>query len=74
MAALNAFVIAAATIVFLLLLLAALIGLAQVKTLQKLKSSTHQVKRWGGLVLLLVGAWLIALSLWATRFAQLFDL
>ena len=70
-AALNAFVIATATTVLVLLSIAALIGLAQVKTLQKLKGSTHQMKGWGGFVLLLVGVWRINLSLRANPFALL---
>jgi hypothetical protein len=32
----------------------------------------HEVKRWGGWVLILVGLWLMALGIWAGFFASLF--
>jgi hypothetical protein len=55
-----------------MLALALLVGTAQARLLDALKAGTQQVKRWSGIVLLLVGAWLIALALWADFFARLF--
>ena len=52
--------------------LAVLIGMAQQRVVDALKEGTQRVKRWSGAILLLAGAWLIALALWADFFARLF--
>lgn len=52
--------------------LAVLVGAAQQRVVDALKAETQHVKRWSGGVLLLVGAWLIALAVWADFFASLF--
>ena len=52
--------------------LALLVGAAQRRTVDALKAGTQQVKRWGGVVLLSIGAWLLALALWADFFARIF--
>lgn len=71
-AAFAAFVLAAVTIALLMFGLAVLTGAAQEQMVDALKASTQQVKRWSGVVLLLVGAWLIVLAIWAQFFARVF--
>ncbi len=44
--------------------LAAVIGLARDSTIHTLRGSGRLVKRWSGAILMLIGAWLIALALW----------
>ncbi|HSM58842.1 MAG TPA: hypothetical protein VK879_21995 [Candidatus Sulfomarinibacteraceae bacterium] len=56
----------------LMFALAFLIGAAQEQMVAALKASTQQMKRWSGVVLLLVGAWLIVLAIWAQFFARVF--
>ncbi len=46
----------------LLLGLGLAIGTAQEGLVDKLRAETTQVKRWGGVILLIVGAWTIALG------------
>ena len=58
--------------VLLFFLLAVLVASAQERTLAVLRDQTVQVKRWGGLVLIGVGGWLLALAIWATAFARIF--
>lgn len=55
-----------------MLVLAVLVGAAQEQLVDSLKAGTRQIKRWSGVVLLLVGAWLIALAIWAEFFAGIF--
>ena len=64
LAAFSAFAIAAATMFLTMFGLAAVIGLAQDSTIGPLRGSGRLVKRWSGAILVLVGAWLIALALW----------
>lgn len=56
----------------LMFALAILIGAAQQRVVETLKAGTQRVKQWSGLVLLLVGSWLIALAVWADFFARIF--
>lgn len=56
----------------LMFALAFLIGAAQQRTVQALKAGTKQVKQWSGLVLVIVGSWLITLAVWAEFFARVF--
>lgn len=56
----------------LMFALAFLIGAAQRRVVVALKVGTQQVKQWSGLVLLLVGGWLIALAVWADFFVRVF--
>ena len=58
--------------VLLIFGLALLVGAAQQRAMEALKAGTQQVKRWGGVVLLAVGAWLIILAIWADFFARVF--
>lgn len=52
--------------------LALLIGAAQERLVDAMRAGTRQIKQWSGVVLLLVGAWLIALAIWAEFFARIF--
>ncbi|MEX0675304.1 MAG: hypothetical protein WD067_11055 [Gaiellaceae bacterium] len=52
--------------------LAFAIALAQERTVQSIQSRTPAVKRWGGRILLLVGAWFVVLGVFAGFFAGLF--
>ena len=58
--------------VLLIFALALLVGAAQQRAVEALKAGTQQVKRWGGVVLIGVGAWLIVLAIWADFFARVF--
>ncbi len=48
------------------------IGRAQQHTLERMQASSAQVKRWGGWILVTVGAWFLVLALWADFFSQIF--
>ena len=52
--------------------LALAIALAQERTVESIQTRTPAVKRWGGRILLLVGAWFVALGVFAGFFAGLF--
>jgi hypothetical protein len=69
---LIAFVVAAATLVVLMFILVTAIGTAHERVLSRLRASPAFVKRWGGWILVLVGAWFIVLAIWADYFADLF--
>ena len=73
-AALLAFGVAALMMVVLMFTLALTIGAAQQRTVEAMKVGAPTVKRWGGRVLLLVGAWFIALGVFADFFANVFPL
>lgn len=59
-------------IVLLLFGLAIAIGLAQDELIAKLRAETSHVKRWGGVILMVVGVWTITISIWARFFSQFF--
>jgi len=52
--------------------LALLIGAAQERLVDAMKAGTRQIKQWSGVVMFLVGAWLIVLAIWAELFARVF--
>lgn len=58
----------------MLLIFGAAMGVAvwQEAAVERLRAVTPDIKRWGGWVLLAVGAWLIAPSVWSDLFARLF--
>jgi cytochrome c biogenesis protein CcdA len=70
--AFSAFLIAAFTVAIVMVILVTAVGLAQDKVIRSMKGSTHATKRWGGAILILVGAWLIVLAVWASDFARIF--
>lgn len=71
-AAFTAFAVAALTIVSITAVLTLLIGTAQTRLTQTLRSRPQQIKRWGGAVLLLVGGWLLIPAIFPDSFAWLF--
>lgn len=64
--------VAAITIVLLLFGVSYAIGMAQEGVVARLRSATPAVKRWGGYILVGVGAWFIILSLFADFFSGIF--
>jgi len=58
--------------VLLMFGLALVIATAQEQIVGALRANVTQVKRWGGIILILIGVWLITLGIWANGFAQIF--
>jgi predicted histidine transporter YuiF (NhaC family) len=58
--------------VLLMFGLSLVIATAQEQLVSTLRASVTQVKRWGGVILILIGLWLIALGIWADTFARIF--
>jgi hypothetical protein len=52
--------------------LALLVTTAQQRVVRAVRVTTPLVKRFGGLVLVLVGLWFLALAIWADFFATVF--
>lgn len=72
MGAFIAFLIAALTITLLLFGLSYAVGAAQEGVVDWLKTSAPAVKHWGGYILVAVGAWFIALGIFAGFFSDIF--
>lgn len=70
--ALLAFLVAALTLVLLMFVVVTLIGTARERVVAGLRTGTGRIKRWSGWVLLIVGAWFIALAVWTDFFARRF--
>lgn len=68
--AVLAFAIDALTMSALMFALALALASAQERLISRLRASTHQVKVWGGRILILVGLWLLILAAWADFFAR----
>jgi protein-S-isoprenylcysteine O-methyltransferase Ste14 len=68
LAAFTAFAAASLTIIGLVFGLVMVISTAQKRVITKLRTSVNQVRRWGGVVLIVVGAWLIILAIFANAF------
>lgn len=62
---------AATTIVGLMFGLSYLTGRGHDVVAGTLRGRTPQIKHWGGRLMVLVGAWLIALGIWSPFFAEL---
>lgn len=71
-AALIAFGVAAVMMVILMFVLALVIGSAQTRRVDAMKAGAPTVKRWGGRILLALGAWFIALGVFAPFFVDVF--
>jgi hypothetical protein len=71
-AAFAAFVVAAAVLVVLMFALALLLATAQERTVRSMREGAPAVKRWGGRILVAVGAWLVVLAAFAHFFARVF--
>lgn len=63
---------AAVTIIIIMAFLMLLVGTAQNRLLQPLRAGVQSIQRGGGLVLIVVGIWLMILAIWVGTFAQLF--
>jgi protein-S-isoprenylcysteine O-methyltransferase Ste14 len=63
---------AAVVIVALMFVLSVVVARAQESTVARLQASAPAIKRWGGAVLLAIGAWFIVLDVFADTFADLF--
>ena len=46
---------------------------AQERTAEAMRAGAPEVKRWGGRILVLVGAWLVALGIFADFVADVFS-
>lgn len=73
LASLTAFLVAAITIVLLLVALAFFVGTAQEGVTARLRASVGAVKRAGAAVLLAAGAWFVLLAVFADFFADVFQ-
>lgn len=72
-AALLAYVVAAAALTALMFTLALTLASAQERVVQGMVSRAPTVKRWGGRILLIVGAWFIVVAIFAGTFSPLFE-
>ncbi len=71
-AAIVAFATAAAVIVALMFILSILIARAQQNTVERLQATAPAIKKWGGAILVGIGAWFLVLGIFAERFSGLF--
>ena len=71
-AAFFAFCVAALTIVVLMFTLALLVGSAQGRAVDGMKSSGRAIRRWGGTILVVIGAWLLLLAFIPHPFTHVF--
>jgi hypothetical protein len=68
----GAFLTASAVIIGLMFGLAVLVTTAREKTIRSLRIATSSAKRFGGILLVGVGLWFVALAVWADFFGELF--
>jgi hypothetical protein len=73
LSALLAFLVAAAALIVLMFTLALLLAAAQERTAETLRAGAPAIKRWGGRILVLVGAWFVILGIFADEFASVFS-
>lgn len=71
-AAVLAFAAAAAVLAALVFAAALTISLVEQQTVDRIRAQAPSVKRWGGGILVAVGAWLILLAIFADFSAELF--
>jgi cytochrome c biogenesis protein CcdA len=57
--------------VALFFMVALLVTFSQAGVLAGLRDQTHRVKRWGGVVLIGVGGWLLISAVWAETIARI---
>jgi hypothetical protein len=65
-------VVAALVIVVLMFSLSLSLASAQERVVTTMQAGAPSVKRWGGRILVLVGAWFIILAVFAGSFARVF--
>lgn len=70
-AALTAFVVAATVMTGLVFAAAFAVAGAYQATMERIQARAPTVKKWGGYLLLLVGAWLLLLAIFVDFFADL---
>ena len=63
---------AALALVALVFVLSLALATAQERTVEAMREGAPAVKRWGGRILIAVGAWFIALAVFAGFFARIF--
>ena len=73
LSAFLAFLVAAAALVVLIFALALVLAAAQERTAEMLRAGAPAIKRWGGRILILVGAWFVILGIFADEFAGVFS-
>jgi hypothetical protein len=73
LSAFLAFLVAAAALVVLMFALALVLAAAQERTAEMLRAGAPAIKRWGGRILILVGAWFVILGIFADEFAGVFS-
>jgi hypothetical protein len=71
-AAIAAFLTASIVILGLMFCVATLVTFARERTIRSLRIATVNAKRYGGVLLIGVGIWFIALAMWADFFAEIF--
>jgi cytochrome c biogenesis protein CcdA len=64
--------VAALALVLLIFGTALIVASAQQVVVERLRAPSTAVKRWGGWVLVVVGIWFLALTIWAGPFSRLF--
>jgi len=69
--ALTAFIIFSLTMAFLMIVLSLLVGLAKGKTIEKLTNIAPKIKKWGAVILILVGLYLLLSSIFIKEFVGL---
>lgn len=65
-----AFVVAAGVLVILAFAAAVTAGVAQDRLATRLTAAAPSMKRWGGVLLVVVGLWFVVLGLFAETFAE----
>lgn len=64
--------IAAAALVLLVFTASVSLARAEDRTMRRIGANVPKIKRWGGWVLIVVGAWLLALAVFSGFFSRLF--
>jgi hypothetical protein len=65
-------VVAGIILVVMFVGLSLVIGSAQEHTVRRIQARSVDVKRWGGWILVGIGAWFLVLAIWADYFAEIF--
>lgn len=71
-AAVGAFVTASITIILLMICVAVIVTASREQTIRSLRLATVNARQFGGILLVAVGLWFIALAVWADFFAEVF--
>ena len=71
-AAFLAFGVAAFTVIALMFTLSFLVATAQQQTVDAMRLSSRTLKRWGGAILVIIGAWFLLLAFIPHPFTHIF--